>query len=623
MKVFSWYKEEHENKKIRVIITQALVRVVIVAGILTLAGLILIQSVFQFGYAYNLIEGHVEDVSNYVDTSLGEVLYDWTCSFAEQLENNLVSIDDSYLEYLVKINSSMLSEINIVDKNGIIIHSSVPEYIGWDMRSGEQGTEFLCLLNGEDYYEQVLRPNDYDKPERMVYAGKAFTSGEGFVQLGMSEELYDDYLDSAFSDIVRYHRVGSSGIIMICDRDLDIIGCTDNLHVGEKFNRQDLLPPEEVDINYKRDTIYGKKSYIYSAINGDYFVIGIYPVDEAVFFGSLDTVLIVIMNSIMLFCVFKVLSRVLNKQVVNGIEEVNASLEKISGGSLEERVDVHSSLEFDQFSVSINAAVDKLEKMIAEESARIDQELATAKGIQLISLPDCTEAFRHNKRFELYASMETAKTVGGDYYDFYMLSNDILVVTIADVSDKGIPAAMFMMRAKTLMNSLAREGLSIDEMAAATNKGLWENNEGSMFVTAWIGFMDLKTGVVRYVHAGHTCPVLFGNGRSEFVKKKRDMLLGGIPDVTYHAQEFVMKPRDALFLYTDGVTEAEGPGDEQFGNDRLLSFLSDIGASFDENGETEYCEFICNKVIEETHSFRGDIPQSDDITVLCVRYLGC
>jgi sigma-B regulation protein RsbU (phosphoserine phosphatase) len=135
-----------------------------------------------------------------------------------------------------------------------------------------------------------------------------------------------------------------------------------------------------------------------------------------------------------------------------------------------------------------------------------------------------------------------------------------------------------------------------------------------------VGFIDLKTGTVRYVHAGHTCPVLFGNSEPVFIKQKRQMFIGGVPDVRYEGQEFVMKPGDALFLYTDGVTEAEQEDGTQYGNERLLSVLSGMKEAFNESGDKEFCRFVCRNVVADVHSFTGDIPQSDDITVLCVKY---
>ena len=171
-----------------------------------------------------------------------------------------------------------------------------------------------------------------------------------------------------------------------------------------------------------------------------------------------------------------------------------------------------------------------------------------------------------------------------------------------------------------MLKRLAEEGRSVEDMASAANSELWENNEGSMFVTVWIGFIDLDTGKVQYVHAGHTCPVVFGIDEPVFVKQKRELMMGAMPEVNYHGQEFTLRPGESLFLYTDGVTEAEGAGDELYGNDRLLSFLAKKHRSTGNISRRDYCKDICTSVTDDVHAFSGDIPQSDDITVLCVRY---
>ncbi len=622
MKKMINHENNNKNTKVRVIIERWLFNVIMIALMVSLVGMIIVQRYYQKVHSYKLIEAHVNDVGQDVDDSFKYLLYDWTKSFTAELEKMYADIDNEYLRKLVEFNSSMISELNIIDDKGIIVYSSVPEYLGWDMNSGEQGKEFMCLLNGEEYYEQKLCLNDYGDGVEMVYAGRAFSSREGFVEIGVSRENYENYINETLSESVKNRRIGSTGYIVILGKDNKIVASTDNRYDGEKINIPEILTEEEGQIIHSTCEMFGKKCYAVSTLRNAYYILGVLPVYEAGFFGDLDKILILIMNGIILFCIFRVLSKMLNKYVVRGIEDINDSLGKITEGDLDERAKVTTSLEFSQLSDGINHTVTRLKEMMEETEARMEAELEMARNIQQTSLPSCTGFFRHNKNFELWACMETAKMVGGDFYDFYMLPGDILAVTIADVSDKGIPAAMFMMRAKTLLKSLAEEGLSVEDMVTAANKGLWEDNEGSMFVTAWIGFIDLKTGTVRYVHAGHTCPVLLKNSEPVFIKEKRQLLIGGMPDVTYQGQEFVMKPQDTLFLYTDGVTEAEGENGEQYGNNRLLSIFSGMDEAFRESTETEFCTFACKRVIEDVRSYSGDNPQFDDITVLCVKYTG-
>ncbi len=613
--------KDDKNTKVGTIITRWLFIVIFLALLVSLVSIIFVQTVYQRMYAMDLIAEGVDDVSIDIDETFSNVLRDYTLGFADMIEDNRNYItDESWLVDLVDMNSDFLSEINIVDRQGFIVNSSIPEYIGWDMSSGEQSGEFMCLLDGADYYEQELRGNSYDENIEMVYAGAAFSDGSGFLEIGVSKKNYEDYLTACMSDAVRNRRIGINGLYAIADKDYRIIGSTDDKFNGYIIERTEILADKDQEPKYSRVRMFDKDCYVVSIMRNNYYYIGGFPVSEAGRFGRLDKILIISMNILMLLCIFIILSRLLNRHVVKGIEEINASLSKITHGDLEEKADVKNSIEFTELSDGINSTVDRLKQMIAEADARIDEELAMANSIQQASLPDCTDEYRDNDAFSLYASMETAKTVGGDFFDFYKLSDHLLVVTMADVSDKGIPAAMFMMRAKAVLKRLAEEGRSVEDMASAANSELWENNEGSMFVTVWIGFIDLDTGRVQYVHAGHTCPVLFGIDDPVFVKQKRQLMMGAMPEVNYQGQEFTLRPGESLFLYTDGVTEAEGEGDELYGNDRLLSVIAAKHEAYRNSSRKDYCKDICCSVTADVHAFSGEIPQSDDITVLCVRY---
>ncbi|MBO4374929.1 MAG: SpoIIE family protein phosphatase [Lachnospiraceae bacterium] len=572
-------------------------------------------------YSYGLIGEFVDDVGRDVNESVDEWMKDATSRFAEYLEK-LEHLNNEYVEDIVRVNPDLLSEMNIVDSNGIIKYSSVPEYVGFDMASGEQSAEFMCLLNGEDYYQQDIRGNSYDESIRMLYAGKAFSDGSGFVEIGITEEKFFEGMSEILSSVVKNRRIGLTGCLMIVDGNMDIIGSSGEMYNGRKFDAPGILPDDDGADKQSKTKLFGQKCYIVATKSSEFYIVGCYPVSEARRNYLIDRLLIFLMNAAIFSAVFLVLSFVLKRHVVHGIENINASLSRITEGDLEEKADVRTSLEFGELSDGINDTVDRLKTLIAEAESRIDEELETAKSIQRDSLPKVGDAFRKRTDFGLYASMDTAKLVGGDFYDFYFLPGDILAVTIADVSDKGIPAAMFMMRAKSILKGLAEEGLSIDRLVTEANKSLWENNEGDMFVTVWMGFIELETGKVRYVHAGHTCPVRFNKDGAELVKQKRELLVGGMPDAAYHEQEMTLKPGDTLLLYTDGVTEAVDRNKEEFGYDRLLELLSGMPDRDEDTDPSGYCQMVCERVHEEVMSFAEGEPQADDITMLCVRYEG-
>jgi len=211
--------------------------------------------------------------------------------------------------------------------------------------------------------------------------------------------------------------------------------------------------------------------------------------------------------------------------------------------------------------------------------------------------------------------MDTAKEVGGDFYDFYRLRDGRLVFLIADVSGKGIPAAMFMMTSKTMIKNLAESGLPLDEVMTEANKKLCETNEAGMFVTVWIGILDTSTGHVDFVSAGHNPPLLYRAGSGyEYLKAKVSFVLAGMDGVKYRRQELELAPGDKLYLYTDGVTEATDPENALYGEDRLKTYLnahSGDGARATLEG-----------VRADVDSFVGSAEQFDDITMLILEYKG-
>ena len=211
--------------------------------------------------------------------------------------------------------------------------------------------------------------------------------------------------------------------------------------------------------------------------------------------------------------------------------------------------------------------------------------------------------------------MHTAKEVGGDFYDFYLLGEDKLAFLIADVSGKGIPAAMFMMTAKTLIKSLVESGIDASEAFTRANNKLCENNEAGMFVTAWLGILDLNTGLMKYVNAGHNPPLIKRNGTYfEYICSKPNFILAGMENIKYKANEIQLSPGDEVFLYTDGVTEANNITYELFDEDRLLESLNEK--------KSLTVKQLCNKVINDVDRFVGNALQSDDITMLAVK-LNC
>lgn len=275
-------------------------------------------------------------------------------------------------------------------------------------------------------------------------------------------------------------------------------------------------------------------------------------------------------------------------------------------------MDVRSNEEFASLSDDINATVVTLKGYIAEAAARIDKELEFAKAIQHSSLPSVFPPYPNRKDFDIYASMDTAKEVGGDFYDFYLLNEHELAFLVADVSGKGIPAAMFMMKAKTLIKGLAESGKDVAEVFTQANEKLCEGNTENMFVTAWMGVLDLRDGHLTFANAGHNPPVIkTGEGQFEYLKSRAGFVLAGMEGIRYRKQELWLKQGDMIYLYTDGVTEAQPETGELFGEDRLVQCLNAHMAL--------NVQEICEKVKKEVDEFAGEVDAFDDITMLMVK----
>ncbi len=249
---------------------------------------------------------------------------------------------------------------------------------------------------------------------------------------------------------------------------------------------------------------------------------------------------------------------------------------------------------------------------LATERERISAELNLASRIQMGAMP---KNFPEKSEFELSASMKPAKEVGGDFYDFFFIDDDHLGLVIADVSGKGVPAAMFMMISKMLIKNIALMGMSPVEVLENVNKRLSEDNENKMFVTAWFGILDIKTGHVSAVNAGHEYPMIKNaDGGFTLFKEKHGFVLGIMPKSKYTGYEFDIEKGGALFVYTDGAAEASDISETLFGTDRMLEAL---------NTEPDA---VPEKLIENMKTaidtFVGDAPQFDDLTMLCVKYNG-
>ena len=268
----------------------------------------------------------------------------------------------------------------------------------------------------------------------------------------------------------------------------------------------------------------------------------------------------------------------------------------------------------DQMEDRIAHYVNDLTKATAEKE-RISTELSLATRIQADMLPNIFPAFPERKEFDIFASMDPAKEVGGDFYDFFLVDDDHLCMIMADVSGKGVPAALFMMASKIVLDNISMQGYSPAQILEMTNHAICDRNREEMFVTVWLGILTISTGSLVAANAGHEYPALrYPNGNFELIKDVHGLVLGGMDGARYKEYELQLEPGSRLFLYTDGVAEATNAKQELFGTDRMVEALNK-----DANASSEQ---ILQNVREAVDDFVKDAEQFDDLTMLCLEYKG-
>lgn len=563
--------------------------------------------------ASELVKLNIEDVREDILDASNKNLLELTKKIASRL-NSAEKADSALLNELGK--EFDIAEINIIDSRGIITASTYENFLEYDMRGGSQSAEFLVLLDGKTKeYVQNYQPTSSDPTISRKYAGIVLNDG-GFVQVAYDAERFQKDIDDVVVGVTRNRHVGENGCIIIAGEDWNIVSDRHgnegkNLDVSGVYIDRSTMPEGDLfnAVVYDDDAIC---SYI---VSEGYYIVAVLPRTEAMFSRDISVYITVFMEFVVFGMLFIVVYFLIKKLVVDNMAKINRSLAKITSGNLDTVVDVRTNEEFASLSDDINSTVLTLKRYIAEAAARIDKELEFAKTIQHSAIPTVFPPYPGHSEFDIYAAMDTAKEVGGDFYDFYFVGENKLGFLIADVSGKGIPAAMFMMTAKTIIKGYAESGKSVDEVFTIANEKLCESNEAGMFVTAWFGMLDLLTGKVEFVNAGHNPPLVrHKDSTFDYLKSKPSFVIAGMEGMKYRRNEFFLSPGDEIYLYTDGVTEATDSENRLYGEERLVRFLNTLhGLSGEE---------ICHAVKADVADFVGDAPQFDDITMLYLKYNG-
>lgn len=541
-------------------------------------------------------------------------------AFARMIKIDPTIVRDQ--ERLAQIATDLLvDELHVSNEKGILVASypNRKEYKNYDMNSADQSRVFMPAIT-DPKFELVQEMQKQGSGSAIIqYTGVARKDVPGIVQVAYTPQRLLEAIKLAdIANLATGFRIGSNGEMIVC-KDNTIVSVRDRNLLGKDLSEYDLShlklsqPQKSFSANIKDVPVL----CLFENLENDMIILGFLPENEMYLSRNNMALELTVANLLLFLVVFILVSSLVQRVVINGIYRVNHSLKEITAGNLNEKVDVRTNKEFNDLSHGINMTVSALKAAIAEAAARIDQELEFARAIQLSSLPKIFPPFPDRKAFDIYASMSPAKEVGGDFYDLFLVDDNHLAFVIADVSGKGIPAALFMMTAKTAINNYAKTGISPARIFTKTNDYLCANNEAGMFVTAFIGILEIDSGKLTYVNAGHNLPLLRQSGNHfQWLKSQGGIILGGLEGVNYSQVEIQLAPGDLIYLYTDGVSEAFDPNGELFGDSRLIDTIN--------RNDTDKMsvEDLINYIKRELELYRGNAQQSDDITMIAVQYFG-
>lgn len=604
-----------ERNVVRILHTRMLIAIV-VAFIVTVGFTAVVQTNRSNSDTSELLKQSIADVEKDIVDASDANLLELTKHAAAAIPTASGATSEECTQLAAELD---VAEVNVIDSNGIIVASSEPAFIGFDMASGEQSAAFLVLLpsQGQSQLVQAYQPMTYDAGTMRKYAGVAVTGG--FIQVGYDAQNFVDDLSTQVESSVKNRHVGQHGEFAVIDETGSVISTRGDITADT--DAQLAADAEKAGPDKMFTTTFdGEECFaVYQEVEG-YRIIALLPASEANASRDSALLLVTLMEVIVFAALFLVIHAVTKLVVVRGIRRMKTQLAEITNGNLDVELDVRDATEFVSLSNDINLTVGALKTSLATVQADLDM----AAEIQANVLPTITRVISARNEFELFSSMEPAKEVGGDFYDFFMIDNDHLALVVADVSGKGVPAALFMMLSKTVIKMEALSNLDPASVLLRANSDLSEKNDDDMFTTAWLGVLEISTGLLTYADAGHEKLAIYHDGTWTLPPKPNGAVaLAAVPQETYknipdkyrfRNHTMKLQPGDAIFQYSDGVTEATDANEELFGEERLIDALN---ASPSTSPGT-----ILPSVRAQIAAFVQDAPQFDDITMLGLRYIG-
>ena len=481
-----------------------------------------------------------------------------------------------------------LSEASVVNRQGVVLKTrNSGRRVGESFfKGGDPYAGFYRALQKGDM-RRVSEPPRYPADGSLnlrYYAGEAFPDTNGFVQIAVDSSFVIANVKRYYATLDVIWRAGDNGFVIAADP------MTGEIVTGEYGRQGKTLADFGLEKRVDEEGFYFQVIGDYGTCVCKTEVIGGLRMTAVlpIFWFDIYSDWAVVMFIAMLFVVALVAS-------ILGLKVIHAREKTIE-------------------------LSDRLAKLLAGQKRRLQAELSLAQTVQLSSLPKPGFSFPGSERFDLAVALRPAKEVGGDFYDFYPLGNGKLAIIVADVSGHGVPAAMFMMRAKTELKDELQLTSSLTDAMNAVNVRICSRNSAKLFITAWVGVCDINTGEIEFVNAGHNPPAVRRlDGSIEWMNMKSGPLMGFKKDMAFRSGKMTLKPGDMLFLYTDGVTEARSAGGEMFREERLKAALEALATSGDEKS----CgPRAVERVLTAVSEFSGEAEQADDITLLAFVYLG-
>lgn len=565
----------------------------------------------------------------------------------------LGNVQDTLLS--INANTPNVSSNYIATKSGLFIQA---DYIA-DTKFGEDGKVLPYEAYTRPWYQGAMETGDlfFSKATRDVHTGEVgimcgvpFYRGDEFMGVA-GTGMYLSHLE----EIVLSARNGEKGCGFILNDDGQVLfsSAESGIFAVDADNPADVRTLAGGELRtILQDAVDGKDGWDGFEKNNEYYLISYAPLEtvgwtfvivlsESEAMASYEELVemvgeitqevvdetdgrivwmigFILIISVVLGVILLIVSGKLSKRISKPIRNLTEQVKKVDGDNLDFEWEYDTK---DETGILANAFRDMTQKMkqyimditrITAEKERIGAELDVAARIQEDMLPKIFPAYPDRKEFDIYATMDPAKVVGGDFYDFFLIDEDHLGIVIADVSSKGVPAALFMVIAKTLIKNHTLYKADLDDVFFTVNNQLCEGNDEGMFVTAWMAVLTISTGELEYINAGHNLQLMSKDGSFEWIPADAGFVLAGLENIPYHSRRCSMQHGGRLFLYTDGLTEAQNAAGELYGEERLLASINrHIALPLQE---------MLRAVRADIDAFVGEAEQFDDMTMVVLEY---